>query len=92
MDAKTSATSSDAYAGHGIDLRLAGTHAIHAAKDVVDFAYQSAGASAIFAAKPFERRFRDMHAVSQHIQAGAAQFTNMGQILLGVTPHNSRTI
>lgn len=75
-----------------IDLRLAGTHAIHAAKDVVNFAYQSAGASAIFATNPFERRFRDMHAVSQHIQAGAAQFTNMGQILLGVAPQNPRTI
>jgi alkylation response protein AidB-like acyl-CoA dehydrogenase len=75
-----------------IDLRLAGTHAIHAAKEVVDFAYQSAGASAIFAANPFERRFRDMHAVSQQIQASAAQFTNMGQILLGVAPQNPRTI
>jgi alkylation response protein AidB-like acyl-CoA dehydrogenase len=77
---------------HKIDLRLAGTHAIHAAKEVVDFAYQSAGASAIFAANPFERRFRDMHAVSQQIQASAAQFTNMGQILLGITPQNPRTI
>ena len=30
--------------------------------------------------------------VSQQIQASAAQFTNMGQILLGLSPHNPRTI
>lgn len=75
-----------------IDIRLAATHAIHSAKNVTDFAYQSAGASAIFAANPFERRFRDMHAVSQQIQASAAQFTNTGQILLGLAPANPRTL
>jgi alkylation response protein AidB-like acyl-CoA dehydrogenase len=75
-----------------IDIRLAATHVIHAAKHVVDFAYQSAGASAIFAANPFERRFRDMHAVTQQIQASAAQFTNTGQILFGLAPANPRTL
>lgn len=75
-----------------LDIRLAASHASQAARKVVDYAYQSAGATAIFAANPFERRFRDMHAVSQQIQASAAQFTNAGQILLGLSPDNPRTI
>ena len=75
-----------------LDIRLAASHASQAARKVVDFAYQSAGATAIFAANPFERRFRDMHAVSQQIQASAAQFTNAGQILFGLPPDNPKTI
>jgi indole-3-acetate monooxygenase len=75
-----------------LDIRLAASHASQAARKVVDFAYQSAGATAIFANNPFERRFRDMHAVSQQVQSSAAQFTNAGQILLGLAPDNPKTI
>jgi alkylation response protein AidB-like acyl-CoA dehydrogenase len=74
------------------NLRLAASHASHTARKVVEYAYQSAGATAIFSSNPFERRFRDMHAVSQQIQASPAQFTNMGQILLGLPPDNPRTL
>jgi indole-3-acetate monooxygenase len=64
-------------------LRLASTSAIHQAKDVVDACYLAAGATAIFEANPFERRFRDMHAVAQQSQARALQLEAAGRILLG---------
>lgn len=65
-------------------LRLAGTYAVHQAKDVVDTVYHAAGATAIFESNPFERRFRDVHTVIQQIQAQAANFELAGQLLLGM--------
>jgi alkylation response protein AidB-like acyl-CoA dehydrogenase len=67
-------------------VRLASTNAIHAAAEVADFVYKSAGVDAIFPGSPFERRFRDIHTLSQQIQARGAHFEAVGQILLGVPP------
>jgi indole-3-acetate monooxygenase len=67
-------------------VRLACTNAIHGAAEVVDFAYKAAGVDAIFPGSPFERRFRDMHTLSQQIQARSAHFEQVGQVLLGVPP------
>src|ERR1700730_17028107 len=50
-------------------VRLACTNAIQGAVEVADFAYKGAGVDAIFPGSPFERRFRDMHTLSQQIQA-----------------------
>src|SRR5436190_2024394 len=67
-------------------VRLACTNAIQGATEVADFAYKGAGVDAIFPGSPFERRFRDMHTLSQQIQARGAHFESVGQILLGVPP------
>ena len=45
--------------------------AIQQARDVVDFAYHAAGATAIFESNPFERRFRDLHTVTQQSQGAS---------------------
>lgn len=66
-------------------VRLASTHGIHQAKEVGDSAFRAAGSTAIFQNGPFERRFRDLHAVTQQIQARYSQFELVGQYLLGVT-------
>ena len=47
---------------------------------------RAAGVDAIFPGSPFERRFRDMHTLSQQIQARGAHFEQVGQVLLGVPP------
>jgi len=65
-------------------IRLSATHAIHAAREAGDFAYEAAGATAVFAANPFERRFRDLHAIAQQLQGRAAHFETVGQHLLGL--------
>jgi alkylation response protein AidB-like acyl-CoA dehydrogenase len=69
-----------------VRIRLASTYAIHEARIIVEDAWSDAGATAIFESNPFERRMRDMHAVSQQIQASAAHFQTVGQYYLGLTP------
>jgi alkylation response protein AidB-like acyl-CoA dehydrogenase len=67
-------------------VRLACAHAIHTAEAVADHAYKAAGTDAIFLGTAFERRFRDMHTLSQQIQSRSAHFETVGQILLGIEP------
>ena len=64
-------------------IRLAATYAIHEAKEVVDTAHHAAGGTAIFNASAFDRRFRDMHAVTQQLQGRQAHFETVGQYVLG---------
>ena len=65
-------------------IRLAASFATHQAREVMDFAYHEAGATAIFPTQPFERRFRDLHSVTQQIQARTAHFETVGAHLLGL--------
>jgi alkylation response protein AidB-like acyl-CoA dehydrogenase len=67
-------------------IRLAATYAIHQAREVADTAYAAAGSSAIFTAGAFERRFRDIHAVTQQLQGRQSHFETVGQFLLGLEP------
>ena len=67
-------------------IRLAATYAIDQATSVVDTAYHAAGATAIFASSPFERRFRDIHTVAQQLQGRASHFETVGQFMLGLEP------
>ena len=69
-----------------VQLRLASTYAISEARDVVHAAYADAGATAIFESQPFERRLRDMNAVSQQIQANFTHLQSVGQYYLGLEP------
>ncbi len=65
-------------------IRLASTFAIHQSLQVVDTAYHAAGSTAIFEGNPFERRFRDVHTVSQQLQGRQEHFETVGQYLLGL--------
>lgn len=65
-------------------LRLATTHAINQATDVSEQVYRLAGATAIFESRPFERRFRDAHAVSQQVQGRHTNYETVGRFMLGL--------
>ena len=67
-----------------INIRMAATHAIHKAREAVDFAYNAAGATAIFEDHPLERRFRDIHTVTQQLQGQLWHFETVGAWMLGV--------
>jgi len=67
---------------HRIALRIATTWTIHQCASVVDTAYHMAGATAVFSANKFERRFRDMHAIAQQIQARDAHYEDVGKAIL----------
>ncbi len=65
-------------------LRLATTYAINQATDVAEQVYRLAGATAIFEGRVFERRFRDVHAVSQQVQGRHTNFETVGRFMLGL--------
>jgi alkylation response protein AidB-like acyl-CoA dehydrogenase len=67
---------------HRIALRIAATWTIHQSTSVVDAAYHMTGATAVFAANPFERRFRDMHTIAQQIQARDTHYEDAGKAIL----------
>ena len=78
---------------HRAALRLASTWTIHQAASVVDAAYHMAGATAVFSANKFERRFRDMHAIAQQIQARDTHYEDAGKAILSAnlgTPPTTR--
>jgi alkylation response protein AidB-like acyl-CoA dehydrogenase len=66
-----------------IIVRMAATHAIHKAREAVDFAYNAAGATAIFEDHPLERRFRDIHTVTQQLQGRLSHFETVGAWMMG---------
>jgi alkylation response protein AidB-like acyl-CoA dehydrogenase len=71
---------------HRAAVRLATTWTIHQAAAVVDAAYHMAGATAVFSANKFERRFRDMHAIAQQIQARDTHYEDVGKMILAADP------
>lgn len=69
-----------------IEIRLAATWAIHQAAEIADSVYHMIGSTAVFEKQPFERRFRDMHTVTQQLQGRQSHYENIGQVLLGLDP------
>jgi alkylation response protein AidB-like acyl-CoA dehydrogenase len=73
-----------------VRLRMASIHASQQARQIAEAAYLAAGATAVFESNPFERRFRDMHAVSQQAQAQFAIFEVIGRHFLGLPLESPR--
>jgi alkylation response protein AidB-like acyl-CoA dehydrogenase len=65
-------------------LRLAATHGIRLAVQVVDTVYNAAGVTSIYEGNPIQRYFQDIHVISQHIQARLSHYELVGQHWLGV--------
>ena len=70
-------------------MRLASTHAIRQAAEVVDIAYNLIGSTAIFASSPVQRRFRDIHVITQQVQGQMYHYDTAGQFFLGMEPQGS---
>ena len=66
-----------------VDLRLAGTHALRMAAEALNHAYTIAGSTAIYAENPLQRRFQDMHTITQHVQARLGHYGYVGRYLFG---------
>ena len=70
-------------------MRLASTTAIQRAKQVAEFAYHEAGATAIFASNAFERKMRDIHASAQQVQGRTGSHRELRPIFSGPEPHRA---
>lgn len=64
-------------------LRLAATHMVRTAADVSRVAYDLGGGSALYLESPLQRRFRDAHAMTQHMMVQPATWELAGRVLLG---------
>ena len=65
-------------------LRLATTHSIRLAVQVVDAVYNATGVSAIYEGNVLQRHFQDIHVISQHLQARQSHYELVGQHWLGM--------
>jgi alkylation response protein AidB-like acyl-CoA dehydrogenase len=65
-------------------LRIAATHTIRLAVQVVDIAYNAAGATSIYDGHPLQRAFQDIHVISQHVQSRHAHYELVGRHWLGL--------
>ena len=72
------------------NLRIATTHALRLAVDVVDAAYNAAGATAIYEEHPLQRYFQDAHVISQHLQSRLAMYELVGRFWLGLPIDEAR--
>lgn len=71
-------------------LRIAATHAIWLAVQVVETVYYAAGATSIYNRHPLQRAFQDIHVISQHLQARRAHYELVGRHWLGLEIDQTR--
>jgi alkylation response protein AidB-like acyl-CoA dehydrogenase len=72
------------------NLRLAGTHAIRLAAQIVESLYTACGATVVFEGNLIQRLFQDMHVITQHSQGRLAHYEIVGQHCLGLQIDDSR--
>ena len=66
------------------DLRLACTHMTRTCADICRTLYDLGGGAALFEASDLQRRFRDAHAITQHIVTAPSTLELTGRILFGL--------
>jgi hypothetical protein len=75
---------------HRASLRIATTHAIRLAVNVVDTVYNQCGATSVFEDHLLQRHFQDIHVISQHVQGRPAMYELVGRYWLGLPIDEAR--
>lgn len=65
-------------------LRMACTHMVRIGADICRTTYDLGGGAALFEASDLQRRFRDSHAMTQHIVTAPATWELTGRLLFGL--------
>ena len=71
-------------------LRLATTHGIRVAAQVIDAVYNAAGATAVYDGHLLQRHFQDIHVITQHLQGRMAHYELVGRYWLGLPVDETR--
>jgi alkylation response protein AidB-like acyl-CoA dehydrogenase len=71
-------------------LRLATTHGIRLAAQVIDTVYNAAGATAAYEGNLIQRHFQDIHVITQHLQGRMAHYELVGRHWLGLSVDEGR--
>jgi len=64
-------------------IRSTATWAAATAASVVDTAYRAGGGTSLYSVHPLQRRFRDVHALTQHFLVKLDTLTTAGAVLAG---------
>ena len=71
-------------------LRMATTHGIRLAAQIVDAVYNAAGATAVYEDNSCQRYFQDIHVITQHLQGRLAHYELVGRHWLGLAIDENR--
>jgi alkylation response protein AidB-like acyl-CoA dehydrogenase len=71
-------------------LRLASTHGIRLAAQVIDTVYNAAGVTAAYDGHLLQRHFQDIHVITQHLQGRLAHYGLVGRHWLGLPVDEAR--
>ena len=71
-------------------LRLATTHGIRLAAQVIDTVYNASGATAAYEGNLIQRHFQDIHVITQHLQGRMAHYELVGRHWLGLPVDQDR--
>jgi alkylation response protein AidB-like acyl-CoA dehydrogenase len=71
-------------------LRLASTHGIRLAAQVIDTVYNAAGVTAAYDGHLLQRHFQDIHVITQHLQGRLAHYELVGRHWLGLPVDEAR--
>lgn len=69
-----------------ISLQLANCHAARACAEAVDLVFDVAGTSSIRNELPFQRYFRDIHVITQHVTKSTMRYASAGKMMFGLDP------
>jgi alkylation response protein AidB-like acyl-CoA dehydrogenase len=75
---------------HRANLRLAATHGIRLAAQIVDTVYNASGATAAYEDHLLQRHFQDIHVITQHLQGRLAHYELIGRYWLGLPIDEAR--
>jgi len=67
-----------------MSLRLSATHVIRQSKEVTDLAYDLCSSDSIFESQEIQKRFQDMHVITQHLQGRPEIYSLVGKYYLGL--------
>jgi len=82
-------TAGDIPLARRADLRLACTHMVRTSADIARRAYDLGGGAALFLDNELQRRFRDAHAMTQHVATAPATYEQTGRILLNLPTYGA---
>lgn len=85
-----SAVADDVTLEERATLRIATTHGIRQAAQIIDTIYSAAGATAAYDGHPIQRHFQDIHVITQHLQGRPAHYELIGRYHLGLPIDEAR--
>ena len=83
-------SSGEASIERRVNLRLAITHGIRLAAQIIESIYSLSGATAAFEGNLIQRHFQDIHVITQHLQSRLAHYELIGKYWLGLPVEEAR--